>query len=378
MRIQIERLEQLLRLWEDMNFLTHLMGLSERKLGVEKPTPLEGPLLHWRDLREDLLHGRVSENSKKYEVDSELLEILPHTSLPFEFESWTKSSRRVFEISHELQILLSLTSLQDVKWSEIRWPFESFVVALAEPLYQSDQDFDTILVSRDPRGPGKDGVVLSIRLISNKLEQFHPLSQFEKSQLLSQYKNGKHDKVSDKVMRTLNREILGTSRATALPLDKIGECRVTESYDQLLTKAGFGQLEAEGNDHAIRIVLGLCLYLYSLPSQSSHRSDWQTVQSKQKSQLSGRDSRAISDGANVCSVSSTFKLTREEKELVQRLRGRAISELSAHFRRGHWRRPPGQGQNPEALKTVWVRPTLVLKDKLKEGEVPGGAITQLV
>lgn len=52
---------------------------------------------------------------------------------------------------------------------------------------------------------------------------------------------------------------------------------------------------------------------------------------------------------------------------------RSYHELCAHFRRGHWRRPPGQGDDPTASKTVWVRPTLVRRDRLPEGALPGGS-----
>ncbi len=39
--------------------------------------------------------------------------------------------------------------------------------------------------------------------------------------------------------------------------------------------------------------------------------------------------------------------------------------------------PPGQGNNIDAEKNVWVRPTLVKRSSLDEGKLPGGATTEL-
>ena len=38
-------------------------------------------------------------------------------------------------------------------------------------------------------------------------------------------------------------------------------------------------------------------------------------------------------------------------------------------------RKPGEAQDPNALKVVWVRPTLVRRDRLQLGEVPAGTLT---
>ena len=214
--------------------------------------------------------------------------------------------------------------------------------------------------------------MLIIRLISTEIDRFQPLSQFEKGMMMSQYQKGKFDKVTGKItFSSIFAERLIPDSLIGVPISKIGDLYITESHDQLLRKAGYTKAEvADGGDLAIRIALGLCIYLSTLPSTTPHRSEWQKHRGE-------RDRKAITDGAEICTVSSIFKLTTEEKEIVRQMHGRATVELSAHFRRGHWRRPPGQGQNPKAMKTVWVRPCLVRKDKLEEGQIVGGAVTQL-
>jgi len=124
-------------------------------------------------------------------------------------------------------------------------------------------------------------------------------------------------------------------------------------------------------DSMIRVVVGMCLYLKTLPSGSPHQSEWRPVP---RSGLP--DPKAISNEAQVCTVSSCYKLTTQERVMLG-LEGtkqeKALYELSCHFRAGHWRRPPGMGSDPTAPKTVHVRPCIVRKDRLQEGELPGGS-----
>jgi hypothetical protein len=50
-------------------------------------------------------------------------------------------------------------------------------------------------------------------------------------------------------------------------------------------------------------------------------------------------------------------------------------ELSCPFREGHWRRPPGKGDDPTAPRTVHVRPCIVRRDRLpKDGGLLPGTI----
>lgn len=87
----------------------------------------------------------------------------------------------------------------------------------------------------------------------------------------------------------------------------------------------------------------------------------------------------MTNDADVCTVSSIYRLTPEERKLIgdHAVSRRGTVELCAHFRRGHWRRPPGKGDDPTAEKTVWVRPTLVCRDRLAAGSMPGGNRTDV-
>lgn len=132
---------------------------------------------------------------------------------------------------------------------------------------------------------------------------------------------------------------------------------------------GDDRKDASHFEIAARIVAGLCLYLTTLPTRTSHRSEWRPADSLAKRP----DPRAITTGAEVCLVSSVYELTAQEREVIERVGPRGYYELCCHFRRGTWRRKPGFGQDPTAPKVVHVRPTIVRKDRLPEGAVPGGS-----
>ena len=127
---------------------------------------------------------------------------------------------------------------------------------------------------------------------------------------------------------------------------------------------------------AWRIVYGLCLYLTSLPKNSVNMGTWEPVQ-KQNRPSATPDLSAITDESLICSVSSIRKLSHEDRELLfnQHSGHKGGYEVRAHFRMGHWRRPPRTAQDSEQQKTVWVQPTLVRRDRLPEGAIPHG--TQL-
>jgi hypothetical protein len=120
------------------------------------------------------------------------------------------------------------------------------------------------------------------------------------------------------------------------------------------------------------MVFSFCLYLNGLPPQSTHRSAWQKVLSKHERKA---NPRGIINEAEVCSVSSTIHLTTEQIELIESQETQAKREICPHFRRGHFRRPPGQGHNPEAPRTVAVAPTFVKRGLHEEGTLAAGAKT---
>jgi hypothetical protein len=163
----------------------------------------------------------------------------------------------------------------------------------------------------------------------------------------------------------LNQEVVDTSSIKTSATDL-----AVQSYKKLGVGSPLGPGEQiEEWNSATRIVIGLLMYLSSLPSQSPHVSDWVPPQ------RGTADPSAIYDGMEVCHVRSTHTLTTTERAVVDN--GRTGRELAAHWRKGYWRRPLGKGNDPTAEKTVWIKPVLVREDRLEDGALPGGATTIL-
>lgn len=122
-----------------------------------------------------------------------------------------------------------------------------------------------------------------------------------------------------------------------------------------------------------RLAAGLSLYLGMGGTECARSAaDWKP------SVESGRLTRAITSEAQVCEVASMHRLSTAEVAAIEGVSGHGSGNLvSAYFRRGHWRKKPGQGADPLAPKTTWVRPTLVCRDRLPEAGLPVGAVTAL-
>ena len=383
MKFLVRRLDQALRLWEDTCFMTNRLAHLERMLvtlgqKIEgEPTPLEGAVINWNNLRGDLLRGASAD-----EINDKYLQgvaLGPLHNFPLGLSEWSRNSRRVFHLTEELLTLLSLTSLDGIRWSEVNWPFDSFLVTLDQPLIdENGTHFDTILLYRFEVA---EGWAVGVQLYSSNLEGYRPLTFDDRERI-----NKLHARGLTGPLGKWSGRIAAWFKATgpipfsiSIPLPPgLQDCFVTDSYRAIYDKLGhsYTGLQEDGSsnetiDAALRIAVGLCLYLATLHSESGEQqSSWEGVPREE----SKKDPRAVTREAKVCWVSSKYRLSQEESDVVESFRGRAHVSMCAHWRRGHWRRSPGQGDNPDAPKHVWVRPTLVRKDRLKPGELPGGSI----
>ena len=119
MKFLVRRLDQALRLWEDTCFMTNRLAHLERMLvtlgqKIEgEPTPLEGAVINWNNLRGDLLRGASAD-----EINDKYLQgvaLGPLHNFPLGLSEWSRNSRRVFHLTEELLTLLSLTSLDGIR-----------------------------------------------------------------------------------------------------------------------------------------------------------------------------------------------------------------------------------------------------------------------
>lgn len=378
----IKRLDQGLDLWSTKCFIRGTGEKLARQPEIEaeyERLPLNGPLVHAPSFRKYLLQsfqGNEPFDHDKYLGNERINDALGAAGdLPWFMWQWNKKSRRVFQVTQELQLLLGVTSLDEVTWGDIRLPFPSFGVALVDPIVdeRSQKKFDFLLVSLAEQG---GSWFYNFILFPQALETYQPVTLAEKRDLEKAFQRRHWHKVQRIIQKC-------ETRRQGLDLVRMNYSFEGSKDKTIEDVQRFSGDFPENTDplslfkKVARIIFGLCLYLKSLPPGSSAVQE-EPQKRKPPRAAASPDTSCISDIAQVCTVSSVHKLTDEERTVLKQCRsGAGGYEVRAHFRIGHWRRPPGLGSDPTAERTVWVRPTLVRRDRVPEGRVPGGAETQV-
>lgn len=381
----INRLEQLLRQWEDRCYMSSLSARFAQNTKI----PLAGPLVHWRDLRGYLLNFRRGDkfDYERFCGPLELQNFLfPDSNVPLEMLAWTLESRRVYSVSEDLQLLLEGTELGKFKVSDIPWPFDSFMITLATPLVSRNADgndvcYDVILVSRLQHYVSGNEDMIEFRLLSDELDMRTELQPV----VIRHFEEAFQSRRSRRMQSLLDRwgGAAQSTRTAIFSIDRRIDTLVSESVFGMVDRSLIGQDRYDNLsptvtayphwDAAMRIVAGLALYLTTLKSDSPQRSNWLGPIA------AGLDPRAIITTGQVCEVTSMHVLDSSERIGLrkavddERVGRTPTGASSTHFRRGHWRRPPGSGNDENAPKVVHVRPTIVRVDRLPDGAQPAGA-----
>ncbi len=402
----LKRLEQNLAIWEDQMLLTRC--LLERQEGTGVPygelakMPIAGPLKHYSDLRKDILNSLSPLVTPEYMIKKYLepMSVIGYflknggstmVNLPAALYDWTRTSRRVYELSEDLQFLLEVTNMDELTWGDIHWPFESFVLSLPIPLADSSGivSFDTILVSRNYT---LGEPMIQFDLYSTDIDGYKPITFREKELLERKRKNRRWNELLgdvEKLSRRFEQRLrVSTFFISSADKNKLVTTSITETernkdrfqvdYIKQLGKtiATKENIEHPEWNSAARLVVGLCMYIGSLQKSKhiSYITDWDEhgVPYERKQSSTG-----LTEEAHVCTVRSSFELTDVERQMLRKVmeQGGPLTEsIRAQFRTGHWRRPPGTGHIPDWPKTVWVRPALIGRLTLPDGELPVGAL----
>ena len=383
-------LELVLRAWEDFWWLVHHINRLLVATGGTALCSNRGSVLNAGRFRDCLLGIHDPERQR------ELYEFIPPADMkrslsyeggyPLALARWSVHSRRIYKLDSDLQALLQATSLKGVLWSDVQLPFDSFAIELAQPLIDSEGNrFGFLLVSTPLPYELEEDIspkdLIDFRCFGTKGMKYAPLNTQQR------------ERIQTSVDRQIDRGdpygILTEYRELASkPLDRVptSSFKLHSHPDELVTETaervykekfpGVDRPAALATwDAMTRLVVGLALYLKTLPPGSSHVSE------PTKPFRSGLpDRKVITNRWEVCNVTSVIPLTREERifygvEGNQEEQRQAKYELSCHFREGHWRRPPGKGDDPTAPRTVHVRPCIVRRDRLpKDGGLPAGTV----
>lgn len=283
---------------------------------------------------------------------------------PYYLGKWSTSSRRIYYLPDDLTLQLQATSLKGLTLRDIKLPFSSFCIALESPLVN------------------EKGKELDFFLIANPFSESHALFGFARS--LSKWKHIDpvlRSKIDESVRKGNLRRFtqliprnFGWMESVSSHWDafaETGDPVPDEALDENLEYALRNQSAEDWMVRFARVLFGLCVYLQTFTK--TYPGLVEPVPPMKKIYAGCGDGPALMSAADVCKVQSVVKLTLEEKDIIRdQLSGRGGWEVRAHFREGFWRRPPGEGQNPLAEKTIWVRPTLVRRDRLPENTLPLG------
>ncbi|GEM_PF-4133798 len=370
------QLEQLLRSQEDYGFLIKMGREVDRALGRPVMAGRDSDvnmMLQWSHLRKDLLN--IVPGLSWAEVGKHLAAHVPQKPDQF-FElhmlgMWVAHSRRIYSLDADLQLLLNTTSIDGLAWDDVRLPFDAFAISLTTPLVTKcrarkdasgiETPFDTIIVARDIEKQHLRFVVLPAKLATDKF-----LTASDRRQIEELARRKKWHVVEKKISNIL--------RTAANNSDKYIVQFVMDSEFNV-TQAGTPtpQTWAESTicEQVFRIVAGICMYMKTLPSSSSHVSSWNR---DDKPVLNDRG-HGVTDERQICTLSTEFKVSVEDRRVLEDHTdvGRTGRILTPHFRQGYWHRPRGMGHDPSAPKSEWTRPTVVNRRLRKDGELPQGA-----
>jgi hypothetical protein len=294
---------------------------------------------------------------------------------------WCRSSRRIYGIPADLQLLLQATSLNGA-WDGIKLPFNTFSMSLDEPLESDGERYDEVLVHAHGTLDGLEGPrIHSFILLSEAYRLFEPMERKAKEQILRAL-NRKDGSTLGRIARKAIARRHGHCRCFSfetIPPDEApdGTPMAKGTMRDVLSglEEGFNKTTGPSWSRLIpivsRLAFGLSIYLRTRPPQT--RPTTAPLKAVQRGVP-----RILTQDAHVCLVQNEHALNENERTTLRAYaNGNMSIEASPHFREGYYSRPPGKGTDPLAEKTIWHRPTIVRRDLLPNGTLPYGRKTRL-
>ncbi len=377
------RLEQGLRAWEDHCFCMRLMVQMYQQTG--QPSlygQLPPELMRFERLRPLMLRAlNLPEDDKNPFTEASEPEYVDPTEgqsfrvvreFPFALLDWASHSRRIFTLSQDLQLLLQETSLDGVVCTELHPPFDTYAIALPQPIRDtSGNAYDALTFTY---GKNEEAAMLHINLLGSELSSYRALTRAEKRgyEEIVRRKRSKEYSVIEGLLRRrgplpiTNYTVLLRPKPASKPA-KIIAYRELRSRMQTDDDRWSIQVLGEGPqrnvyEYGFHIAIGLALYLETIQAGSTEQA-WKPLPT------TVQNVACVTDGAMVCDIQLHGRLETSERAALEALQ-EPRKTVIPHFRRGTWRRPPGQGHDPNARRTVWQKPAIVHRDMLPKDALP--------
>lgn len=374
-RVTIRRLEQALQVQEQVLWALNVISVGYFLADQKSEHTLGGLISNYLTFREHLLSIRSMD-----EYDYEKYTFVETRSggasqgmtdvYPMMLGSWCVNSRRVYHVDRDLQALLLNTKLDDLRWEDLVFPFDSFGISLEVPISRGKKEYDFMLVA--PISPKMFDVpvvdthkIFCLAGLESALERWEPWSL--RPTMDRRIRRGE---VGEVMVQIRDNNILERSSGYIYGsmLHK-GSRSVLETLKALEEKQ-----DPDMPDHLMwRLLAGLCVYR-RMRHVESYISPWKRIYRTKMRTSSPSIKSIVSDGSEICFVRAHKKLSDMERKLLfgmafGKLKG---YELECHFREGHYRRPPGKGSDPLYPQTVIVDPTIVRADRWPEHGLPIG------
>ncbi|MDP2655260.1 MAG: hypothetical protein Q8P17_01730 [bacterium] len=329
-------------------------GITERKsISLEELKRIE-------DLEDPV------EKKAAYTVEVEAGARWEEFHFPYYLGKWNSSSRRIYYVPDDLILLLESTSLKGLTFRDIHLPFSSFAIALETPLINGEgKELDFFLIG------DFSFQCFALYGFARSLSKVKWVDSSLRANIDEAARRGNARRFMQLTKKELHRiSVITEHWESSIHPNAVSEDDLEEDLEKMLSKAE----KEDVKDYVtkfFRVFVGLCLYLNSFSNTYSNVTE--RIPNIKKAYAGAKDGPVLTEAAEVCRVQSIVQLTLKEKEIIRdQLSGRGGWEVRTHFREGFWRRPRGEGHNPLAQKTIWVRPTLVRRDRLPDGALPLG------
>jgi hypothetical protein len=273
------------------------------------------------------------------------------------YHSWLTNGRNIFHFTKEILEMFDKTDVSQVPLSSIQFPFDSFYISFV--------DLDRLYgVDTTGREIYTDGIMVVKDLYKPKQLDFFLCSLVKNTKPDKQWLTNKYASLFGDWFRVNYTNDSDTIDDTGF-IPKF----LQDKNDEDLT-AGTRIFFTS----IINLIINSLCYISS--DQESVKAEWpgdtpQLILNRLQKSNSKKQSEEIKEQLKSLGFSKVTFLGRDYKS-----HGPSVetgNTLSAHWRRGHWRHQP-HGHGLTERKLVWIKPTIVNKDK---GEPEKGKIYEV-